>query len=213
MATVDETPEGHGEPQDEEVNIEYDTWVLTTSQAIKFISLLQQFANLEVRSDFINMKFGREVNPNWLEIIDELRCSLIPWISGNSANDVHMRSRIAAGHLYKLVNKSTDIYKFVTYGLDTEYKEIFKILDTVLSATYWNETKPSERCSHFDKPVTGQKFKKVAHVQSIYSSESSISESSSETDSEPIVPKKKFSKLSRKEVVTPPPCFPNGWYS
>lgn len=54
------------------------------SSAIAVQSLLAQFAHPDVRGDFINGRFGLNVNSNLLPRLDELRWSIFPrWQCGS----------------------------------------------------------------------------------------------------------------------------------
>ena len=51
------------------------------ARTIMLQSLLLQFNVVKVRADFANGKFGPQVEPHWLQLIDDLRCTLMPrWV-------------------------------------------------------------------------------------------------------------------------------------
>jgi hypothetical protein len=81
---------------------------VTLASFISIQSLLVQFSHPQVRADFVNQKFGFNINPDLLTKIDELRWTLLPrWQSGSIVS-TNIRSQVAAHHAAELLRMSDD---------------------------------------------------------------------------------------------------------
>ena len=201
----------------------------TLSKAIALQSLLAQFSHPMVRADFVNGRFGWNINPTLLPQLDELRWSLVPrWQSGDltcSIRDCGPAARI----LQQLLGESDE----VILSDDTRQytcKQWMQILDAIASDPYWTNVSPEERCVHIVKREArtfseikqntqvpsvaksrrSQKAKKLSYtldssLSSMGSSVSGGSDSGSEVKSYSVSSRKgSRRRKSHREIVTPP---------
>lgn len=121
---------------------------LTTVVAMQ--ALLSQFASPTVRADYVNGKFGSNVNPNLLPKIDLLRWTLMPrWQQGDLAAG-SSRNFDASNHIERLLWREDQLMLLEVDSTDTEltYDEWFVALNTIATSRYWNRVPASARCTH-----------------------------------------------------------------
>ena len=111
-------------------------------------SLLNQFCHSSVRADFVNGKFGPDVNPRLLPAIDELNWSLFPRWQGGSVEEVSFV--IAAEKVGKLMNKNDGLLVLNndSFGDSFSYAQWRNILESLALSDYWQTTTPADRCVH-----------------------------------------------------------------
>jgi len=116
-------------------------------------SLLMQFSNVNVRADFVNGKFGSNINPNLLPHIDNLRYTLFPRWSGGDFKSARARSTYAVQHICNLLNKSHELAIVSEQdSVDSlTYAEWYNALDGIAASRYWAITPHEKRCVHILK--------------------------------------------------------------
>ena len=81
--------------------------------AISISSLLQQFTNVRVRSDFVNGFFSHMPDPTLLDQLDEMHCLLQPrWLEGGFLENLP-RCRTSVGHYNLLVKQSEEMMNLI----------------------------------------------------------------------------------------------------
>lgn len=121
---------------------------ITTIVALQ--ALLIQFSSHIVRADFINGKFGCNVNPGLLPKLDILRQTLIPdWQHGGLAAG-SQRNFTASQHIQKLLLRLDQLFVLEAGDSETEltYCEWFRVLDTIATSRYWYKISAKRNCSH-----------------------------------------------------------------
>ena len=179
-------------PKSDKLPSEITNFTLST----RIIALLRQFGIWEVRASLVNGKFGREVDPEWLDLIDKLRWTLLPtWTCGDILLHDFLASD-AAQHMAKLVTQSTDLLKF---NIDdenkecTSYKEWFWMLQRLAQSSYWKTYPSSKRCMHICRCSAEKKANEPVEVE-----EPSLSGTDRENLPKPILSNVNNKKLFRK---------------
>ena len=116
-------------------------------------SLLSQFNSVQVRSDFVNGKFGNSLDPDILPKIDELRWTLCPRWQGGFLDVPGPSVRSARIAMEKLLSGSTDL---AVLGMDNvldpfSFKEWLSIIKKIATSQYWVNTPADQRCAHLDE--------------------------------------------------------------
>ena len=154
--STDETKEGNdeiktdksGEPSVSKGN-QNDNIDNKFACALALSSLLQQFANVKVRADFLRGKFTMNPNPDLLPMIDQLRCILQPrWLCGGFNANLP-RNIEATKHYSLLYAKSSEIF-YLPSGSNSQltYDEWVSTLEMIARDRYWQNTPPGQRCTH-----------------------------------------------------------------
>ena len=113
-------------------------------------SLLGQFAHTQVRADFINSRFGCNINPSLLPRMDDLRWTIFPRWQGNGFESATSRSSIASHHIIKLLNRNPSLF-IPTDSAEEDcltYNEWMTALETIAADRYWSRVPCEDRCIH-----------------------------------------------------------------
>ena len=130
---------------------------------IKIFSLLIQMSNTQVRGDLMSGKFGPNLNPDILPRLDELRWMLLPRWQSSDNEFAHSRFQEAAGHLDKLMERSTALFEPDPLCADVfSYSEWMSLLELISNNGYWTKVSPNARCTHTFDEALEQSQKVVA---------------------------------------------------
>ena len=135
-------------------------------------SLLQQFASVKVRGDFLNGRFYTSPNPDLLPMIDRLRLVLSPrWIGGGFHKNTP-RMKVALDHCRLLLDQSPEMFTLTSDdGSNLTYAEWRAHLELLSKDRYWREVPPGERCGHlFNK----EDYEATASVRDVPDTESYV---------------------------------------
>ena len=144
-------------------------------------SLLHQFTNVKVRGDFLNGFFGPNINPDLLQLIDEIRGVLLPrWQAGGIPVNLP-RSQQALAHFGKILARTPEF--FITSSSSDRkmmtYEEWMSTLELLASDRYWQRVEPTDRCTHIAK----EEFQELNKPVKVTKVELKKSESRSKTKS------------------------------
>ena len=116
---------------------------------VNIISLLMQLKSPKVRGDIINGAFQAGVDPNMLQVLDQVRWCIVPrWQSvGFTSNK--SRAKLAVEYMENLINRS-DVLVPMASSFEVTYAEIMSTLDLLATDQYWEKVSPGERCAHLD---------------------------------------------------------------
>jgi len=123
------------------------------AMVVSLQSLLAQFSHPQVRGDFLNCKFGSNINPILLTQLDMIRWTVCPrWLRGDFAA-ADKRSRIAANHIQKLLSRSSEVWYLTDdKNASMTYSEWFATLEIIAADRYWDKVPYEQRCIHILSP-------------------------------------------------------------
>ena len=112
-------------------------------------TLLIQFSSPRVRADLISGKFGPNVNPGIIHMLDQLRWTILPRWQHGSIIDPGTRCNVAAVHLTQLISRSEDVFVLEGEGQQSlTYRQWLSTLEMLAADPYWLNVQPNERCVH-----------------------------------------------------------------
>ena len=129
-------------------------------EVIGLQGLLIHLSNLQVRADFVNGKFGPDIDPQMLSSLDELRWSLFPQWHAGALEEKHSTMSNASILMNALLTDSQELFQPKngnTQGLQS-FAQWHKFLKILSRSDYWDATPPKQRCTHIFDNVTSEKL-------------------------------------------------------
>ena len=119
-------------------------------EVIGLQGLLVHFSNLQVRADFVNGKFGPNIDPSILSSLDELRWSLFPQWHAGAHEEKHSTMSYASTLMNALLTDSQELFQPRNgnrQNLQT-FAQWHKFLKVLSKCHYWDVTPAKQRCTH-----------------------------------------------------------------